>query len=156
MRVSLFFINRLIEQGDTSLSLSFSLPLSVSLFGCFISSSSFCLFLRFLRFLPPLAGPASLSIPLSPVCFVLVPPTDFPFTFFRTLCFSFSSAPPIVLTLLSPAETTALVTARRTLCHPVPGQSFSFFSFLLFYSTFSQVGGILLLPERATPVFSGQ
>lgn len=28
--------------------------------------------------------------------------------------------------------------------------------FLLFYSTFSREGGLLLLPERTTPVFSGQ
>lgn len=53
---------------------------------------------------------------------------------------------------VSRREASPSVARRRTLCRAGPVAVL----FLLFYSTFSREGGILLLPGRATPVFSGQ
>lgn len=138
-RVSLFFINRLIGK-DTS-----SLPPFLSFYPCFISSNSSSPFLRFL----PL--PALLSLPLSPS---FSPRQIYPLAFFRALCFSFSPTPPTILTPGFPLKTTTTPRWRRGLCHPVL-EHFFFFS-RYFIQLFSEVEGILLLPERTTPVFSGQ
>lgn len=104
---------------------------------CFISYTSFSLFFPRFAFL--------LSLLLQRT----LPPVSFePYVSF------FFSLTPSILASFSPAETNALVTTRRTLCHPVPRQSSFFFCY--FIQLFSREGRILLLPGRATPVFSGQ
>lgn len=56
---------------------------------------------------------------------------------------------------LVPFPSTNLLLLRCEEAHPLSVGSGTVL-FLLFYSTFSREGGILLLPGRATPVFSGQ
>jgi len=128
-RVSLFFINRPIKQGRR---LS---PAPASMF-YFVRPLS----RAHARFLLPRLRPLLLAA-FSLVSFGRVP-------FFPSCRESLPFRPPFDLS----RETLPPAAKRRTLCRAGPGAVL----FLLFYSTFSREGGILLLPGRATPVFSEQ